>query len=139
MKPNYVATKSAWSCVSFLWILACVLVIPLIVMIFRIIAAKKFRLEFYDDKIIIKTGWLNTKKKQMAFMGVTSVETEQSLWGKLFGYGTVLVDCVGKWDVSNTEYIQKPEKLEEYLQTRIVTAQQSPVQGGGNFHGYVQM
>ncbi len=47
--------------------------------------------------------------------------------------------CVGKWDVSNTEYIQKPEKLEEYLQTRIVTARQSRVQGGGNFHGYVRM
>ena len=120
MNPNYVAKKSAWGCVSFLSIIACVLVIPLFVLIFRILAAKQFRLEFYDDKIIIKSGLLNKKKKQMVFMGVTSVSVEQSLWGRLFGYGNVVVDCVGKWDVSNTSYIKNPEALEEYLQTRIV-------------------
>ncbi len=123
MKPNYVAEKSAWSVVSFLWILSCILVIPAVILVFRIIAVKKFRLEFYDDKIVIKSGWLNTKKKQMAFMGVTSVEVEKSLWGNLFGYGNVIVDCVGKWDINFTSYIKKPEKLEQYLQTRIVTAQ----------------
>ena len=121
MKPNYVAHKSAWSCVSFLWILACVLVIPLIVLIFRIIAVKHYAIEFYDDKIIIKSGWLNTKKKQMVFMGVTSVSVEQSLWGKMFNYGTVVVDCVGKWDVNSTAYICNPNALEAYLQTRIVS------------------
>lgn len=123
MKPNYVAVKSAWGAVSFLWILSCVFVIPLFILIFRIIAIKQFRLEFYDDKIVIKSGLLNTKKKQMAFMGVTGVEVEQSLWGKLFGYGSVVVDCVGKWDVSFTTYIKEPEKLEGYLQSRIVAAQ----------------
>ena len=140
MKPDYVAQKSAWSCVSFLWILSCILIIPLIVLIFRIIAVKKFRLEFYEDKIIIKTGWLNTKKKQMVFMGVTSVSTEQSLWGKIFGYGTVLVDCVGKWDVRTTEYIQKPNELEEYLQTRIVKMQGGVGQGpAAAVNAWVQM
>ena len=93
------------------------------ILIFRVIAIKQFRLEFYDDKIVIKSGLLNTKKKQMAFMGVTGVEVEQSLWGKLFGYGSVIVDCVGKWDVSFTTYIKEPEKLEAYLQSRIVAAQ----------------
>ncbi len=119
MKPNYIAKKSAWSCVSFWWILACVLVIPLIVLIFRIIAVKHYALEFYDDKIIIKSGWLNTKKTQMVFMGVTAVSVEQSLWGKMFHYGNVVVDCVGKWDVNSTTYICNPEALEAYLQTRI--------------------
>ena len=120
MQPNFVAKKSAWACVSFLWILSCVLVIPLIVLIFRIIAVKHFAIEFYNDKIIIKSGWLNTKKKQMVFMGVTSVSTEQSLWGKIFGYGTVKVHCVGPWDVNSTTYIRNPEALESYLQTHIV-------------------
>lgn len=120
MKPNYVAKKSAWSAVSFLWILSCVLIIPIFIIACRIITVKKFSLEFYDDKIVIKSGWLNTKKKQMAFMGVTAVEVEKTLWGNLFGYGTVMVDCVGKWDVNFTTYIKNPEKLERYLQSRIV-------------------
>ena len=122
MNPNYVAKKSAWGGVSFGSILACILIIPIFMLIFRILAAKQFCLEFYDDKIIIKSGLLNKKKQQMVFMGVTSVSVEQSLWGRLFGYGDVVVDCVGKWDVSNTTYIKNPEALEEYLQTRIVQA-----------------
>ena len=80
MKPNYVAQKSAWSAVSFLWILSCVLIIPIFIIACRIITVKKFSLEFYDDKIVIKSGWLNTKKKQMAFMGVTACR-----WRKHFG------------------------------------------------------
>ena len=122
MKPNYVAKKSAWSAVSFLWILSCVLIVPIFIVACRIIAVKKFCIEFYDDKIVIKSGWLNTKKKQMTFMGVTAVSVEKSVWGHLFGYGNVIIDCVGKWDVNFTTYIKNPEKLEEYLQSRIVNA-----------------
>ncbi len=127
MNPNYVAKKSAWSCISFLWILSCILIVPIFIIAFRIITVKKFCLEFYDDKIVIKSGWLNTKKKQMTFMGVTAVEVEKSIWGRICGYGDVLVDCVGNWDVDLTTYIKNPEKLEEYLQTRIV-----PVQAASN-------
>ena len=120
MKPNYVAQKSSWGAVKAWHILLFFLVFPLIVMIFQIIAIRKYRLEFYDDKIIIKSGWLNTKSKVMTFMGVTSTSVEKSVWGSMFHYGTVVVDAVGKWDVSATTYIKNPEALEEYLQTRIV-------------------
>ena len=123
MKPEYVARKSAWEAVSFLWILACFLIIPIIPLVFHIIALKHYEIEFYQDKIVIKSGWLNTKKRQMVFMGVTSTTVEQSLWGQLFNYGNVIVDCVGKWDVNSTTYIKYPQKLEAYLQTRIVKAQ----------------
>ena len=132
MKPNYVAKKSVWGCVSFLSIIACVLVIPLFVLIFRILATKQFRLEFYNDKIIIKSGLLNKKKKQMVFMGVTSVSVEQSLFGRIFGYGDVIVDCVGTWDINSTTYIKNPEALEEYLQTRIVKAPANDNHTAGN-------
>ena len=123
MQPEFVAKKSAWAVVSFLSILSCILIIPAIVMIFRIIIMKHYEIEFYQDKIVIKSGWLNKKKKQMVFLGITSTSVEQSLWGQLFNYGSVKVDCVGKWDVNSTTYIKDPQKLEEYLQTRIVKAQ----------------
>lgn len=119
MNPNYIAKKSAWSVWNFWTVLLCLLVLPIVVQIFRTITVKKYRVEFYDDKIIVKSGWLNTKMRQMVFLGVTSVSTEQSLWGKLFHYGNIIVDCVGKWDVDTT-YIQNPDQLVAYLQTRIV-------------------
>ena len=68
----------------------------------------------------MREGWLNTRTKQMVFMGVTSVSVNQSLWGKLCNYGDVMIDCVGKWDVRLTTYIKNPKELEAYLQQRIV-------------------
>lgn len=123
MKPNYVAKKSAAAVLSFWGVVACLLVIPLFVLIFRIIAIKKYRIEFYDDKIITYKGLINTSKKQTVFMGVASTNIEQTLWGKMFNYGTVTVDCVGKWDIDTT-YIKNPGALEEYLQTKIVQVPQ---------------
>ena len=114
MKPNYVAKKSVCSVLSFWRILACILIIPLFVLVFRIIAVKKYRIEFYDDRIITYSGLINTRKKQCVFMGVTSTSVEQTLFGHVFNYGRVVVDCVGKWDVDTT-YISNPSGLEAYL------------------------
>ena len=124
MEPNYIARKSAISVLSFWRIVSCVLIIPLFVLIYRIIEAKKYRIEFYDNKIITYSGIINTTKKQSVFMGVTSTNVSQSLFGHIFNYGDVNVDCVGKWDIDTTN-IKKPAELENYLQTKIIQAQQS--------------
>lgn len=119
MKPNYIAKKSAFSVITFWRIIACILIIPLFVLIGRIIAVKKYQIEFYDDKIIIHSGLLSKKSKQIVFMGVTGTSVNQSLKGRIFNYGDVSVDCVGKWDV-DTNGIKRPKELESYLQTKIV-------------------
>ena len=128
--PNYVAKKSCWSVITFLGIIACILIIPIFVLIYKIVAAKKYRIEFYDDKIIIYKGIINKQKKQMTFMGITGTTVKKGLKGSIFGYGDVEVDCVGSWDI-DTKGIKNPEKLDEYLQTKIVKA---PAQ-----NQYVQM
>jgi uncharacterized membrane protein YdbT with pleckstrin-like domain len=122
MKPNFVSTKSVFSVISFWKILSCILIIPIFVLIFKIIAVKKYRIEFYDDKVITYSGLFNKSKKQSVFMGVTASSVNQTLWGRLFNYGNVSVDCVGKWDI-DTRYIKNPNELDAYLQTKII---QSP-------------
>ena len=124
MKPNYVATKSIAAVLSFWKILSCIFIIPIFFLIFRIIEIKKYRIEFYDDKIITYSGFINTNKKQSVFMGVTSTSIEQTLFGNIFNYGNVTVDCVGKWDIDTT-YIKKPQELEAYLQTKIIHTPQT--------------
>ncbi len=114
MKPNFVATKSVMAVLSFWSIVSCILIIPFFVLLFRITATKKNRIEFYDDKIITYSGLINTTKKQSVFMGVTATSVNQTLLGKIFNYGHVKVDCVGKWDVDTT-YIKNPNELETYL------------------------
>ena len=120
MKPEYVATKSAWGAVTFLRVVFFWLIIPLIVMICHIVILKNERIEFYQNQIVVKSGVLTKKQRKSTFTGVLNVSIEQSLFGRIFNYGTLSVDVPGRWDV-NTKGISNPQALVDYLETRIVS------------------
>ena len=124
MTPNYVARKSLLSTLSFWRIVSCILIIPIIPLIARFVQAACYRIEFYDDKVITHCGVLNKSKKVTVFMGVASTSINQSLIGRIFNYGDIKIDVVGKWDVDTTG-IKNPAALEEYLQTKIMPTQQT--------------
>ena len=117
MEPNYVAKKSAWEVINFWWIISCILILPILIIALRVITVKKYTLSFYDDKIIVESGWLNKNKRQVVFMGITGISVSQGLWGQICNYGDVQIDAVGKWDVDTTNIID-PKGLEAYLQTK---------------------
>lgn len=122
--PEFIAKKSAWKLINFWSILSCILIIPLFILIIRIIILKKTLIEFYQDKIIVKSGWLSKHERQSVFIGVYSVSVDQSLWGRICNYGDVKVDVPDKWDI-DTEYIAKPNTLKEYLSTKTVQRTQT--------------
>lgn len=117
--PNYVASKTAWDAVTPLRILFFWLIIPLIILIVDIVRNKKDKIEFYDKYVIEKSGILSKKEKRSVFAGVYSVSVEQSVWGRIFNYGNVKVDVVGRWDI-NTYGISHPNELKKYLENYIV-------------------
>ena len=121
MSPNYTAKKSIVSVLSVWLILFFWLIIPLIVQISRILKAKCYSAEFYDNKIVVKSGVLNRSENQSVFAGVYSVSVSRSLFGRIFGYGNVSVDCPGRWDV-NTDGVKDPEGLKKYLEGYITSA-----------------
>ena len=121
MKPNYVAKKSIWSAITFWRVLLFWLIIPLIVMIIGIIAAKKETIEFYDEKVILKKGIIARSEKQTIFSGVLAVSVEQSVLGRMFNYGNVRIDVQGKWDIDTT-MVSNPHGLKEYLENKAVSA-----------------
>lgn len=120
MKPNYVAKKSAASVLSFWLILFFWLIIPSIIQIARILSAKCYSIEFYDNKIVVKSGVLNKQENQSVFAGVYSVSLSQSLMGRMFNYGNIRVDCPGRWDI-DTEGIKNPVALKHHLETYITS------------------
>ena len=120
MKPNYVAKKSVTAVLSFWLIVFFWLVIPLIIQIARILSAKCYSIEFYDNKIVVKSGVLSKQENQSVFGGVYSVSISQSFLGRIFNYGDVRVDCPGKWDVG-TESIKDPAALKKYLENYITS------------------
>ena len=118
MKPNYVATKSGVATLNIWLILTFWLIIPLIILIARVIIAKHYVIEFYNDKMVIKSGVLSKNERQSVFMGVYSVSVSQSIVGRMFNYGNISVDCPGKWDI-DTEGVADPQGLKHYLETKI--------------------
>lgn len=118
MKPNYVAKKSVTSVLSFWLIVFFWLVIPLIIQIARILSAKCYSIEFYDSKIVVKSGVLNKNEGQSVFGGVYSVSVSQSFAGRIFNYGNIKVDCPGRWDIDTTG-IKDPSALKKYLENYI--------------------
>ena len=117
-EAEYVAKKSVWSVITLWRIVSCILIIPIIFLIANIIKNATYRIEFYKDKIVVSYGLISVRRKQTIFMGITGVSVNQSIGGRIFNYGDVLVDVVGRWDVSTTN-IHNPKKLEEYLETRV--------------------
>lgn len=124
--PNYTARKSLVPEITFLRILACFLIFPIFYLIFKIVEAKNYKIEFYDNKIVTYSGVFNKSKRQSAFMGITSISVHQTFFGQIFDYGYVSVDCIGKWDI-DTNNIKDPAGLESYLQSTIIQKKDSTV------------
>ena len=118
MKPDYVAKKSAFLELDIRLLLLFWLIVPLIMQICKIILAKRTVIEFYPDKIVTKKGFFNIRQTESAFEGISSVSIQQTFWGRIFNYGTVMVDGPHKWLISSFG-IAKPRKLIKYLETRM--------------------
>jgi uncharacterized membrane protein YdbT with pleckstrin-like domain len=48
-----------------------------------------------DRRVVLKRGWLNVRTQELATESVEGVQLEQSIWGKLFGFGHILVTGTG--------------------------------------------
>lgn len=126
MQPEYVAKKSILPAFRFWRNILFFLIVPLIMIIYDIIKLKNEVIEFYDGKIVCKKGVFSKSETTTVFMGVYAVNIEQSYFGKIFNYGNVKVDAVGKWDINSTG-IENPKELKAYLENFVKQTAQSTV------------
>lgn len=115
-KPNYVMKRSAWSVIRPWHILLFFLVIPLLIMIWKIINVKDETISFYNNRVVEKSGILAKNEKTTVLTRMLSVSIHQTFWGRIFNYGDIHVDVIGKWDV-NMNGIKKPKKAKKFLET----------------------
>ena len=116
VKPNYVMKKSAWSVVRPWHILLFFLIVPLIIMVYKIINIKDESISFYNNKVVQRSGIFSKHEKTNILTNVLSVSVYQSFWGRLFNYGNITVDVMGQWDV-DMRGIKDPMKAKAYLET----------------------
>jgi hypothetical protein len=48
-----------------------------------------------NRRVVLKRGWFNTSTQELAVESVEGVRLTQSFWGKIFGYGHVIVTGTG--------------------------------------------
>ena len=116
VKPNYVMKKSAWSVVRPWHILLFFLIVPLIIMVYKIINIKDESISFYNNKVVQRSGIISKHEKTNILTHVLSVTIHQSLLGRIFNYGNITVDVMGQWDI-DMRGIKNPRKAKEYLET----------------------
>lgn len=89
----------------------------LLVIICTVIEASKSEIRIYEKSITTRRGIFNVKETRSVMTPVIGVSVEQSFNGKLFNYGNVVIDKIGKgWDIDCT-YIKKPKEFKEFLQS----------------------
>jgi uncharacterized membrane protein YdbT with pleckstrin-like domain len=113
--PSYVVKKSAWSVIRPWHILLFFLIVPLIIMIVKIICIKDDKIYFYRNKVVHKHGIFNKYEKTTILTRVLSVTVKQTFWGRIFNYGTIQIDVIGKWDIDMSG-VKNPRKAKEYIE-----------------------
>ena len=115
VKPNYVIKKSAWSVIKWWHIVFGIFIIPLLIMIWKIINIKDESISFYNNKVVHRSGIFSKHEKTTILTRVLSVTVRQTFWGRIFNYGTIYVDMMGKWDIS-MRGIKNPKGAKAYLE-----------------------
>ena len=126
MEPLYIAKKSKLCSFSLLRILFCWLIIPIILIIIDILKTNVEKVEFFDKKVTERNGLISKNETETTFKGVVSVNVQQSFWGRIFNFGEVYVDLVGKNNL-HLEKIAKPYELKKFLETKIVDDSQTTI------------
>lgn len=117
---NYVITKSALKAFTLWRILFIWTIIPIFIILIHIWILKRDKTYFYDDKIISKSGLVSKHIKETSFVGISTVRIDQSLWGRMFRFGDLYIDIIGKWDIKISG-AKHPEIAREFLSQYIVS------------------
>ncbi len=146
-KPNIVAKKSLlpafkwWRILSFALIIPFVilitspafaewrslalllLVIPFIMLFMIIIDCIKLshqKVEFYNSYVMKKKGVFNKTEEKVIFPKVLGCNVYRSIWGRLFNYGNIKIDAIGRWDVDLIK-VKNPLQIRKYIERHFIS------------------
>jgi len=81
------------------WVLLLVLgifIVGVVMFVGAVIRMTTTEFAVTDKRVILKTGWLTRNTQELAVESIEGVNLEQSIWGRLFGYGSVIVTGTGE-------------------------------------------
>ncbi|EMD22132.1 PH domain-containing protein [Amycolatopsis azurea] len=106
---SYLLPPAAWVIQNILWYAAL-----LIILRFAYVVMEWWveRLVVTDKRFVMTTGVYTTKVLMMPITKVTDLTYERSAWGRMMGYGTMVVESAGQIQALNRiDYLPKPEEF----------------------------
>lgn len=72
-----------------------VVIIGIVMFIAAVIRMKTTQFAVTDRRVILKRGWITRTTEELAVESIEAVHLDQSLWGRLFRYGRLIVTGTG--------------------------------------------
>ena len=94
--------------------LACLL-IALWIFFAKMIPVWTTEIAVTNQRFLLKRGWLRLSTQEIALPNIEGIRVNQGLWGRLFGYGHVLVEGTGVDNV-NTPPIAHPVQFRRAIE-----------------------
>lgn len=104
---SYLLPPSLYVVQNVLWYAALLVVL---IFAFKVIEWWVERLVVTDKRFVLTSGVFTTKVAMMPISKVTDLTYERTAWGRMFGYGTVVVESAGQIQALNRiDFLPKPE------------------------------
>ncbi|MBB4686063.1 PH domain-containing protein [Amycolatopsis jiangsuensis] len=106
---SYLLPPSMWVVQNILWYVALVVVLR-----FAYVVVEWWveRLVVTDKRFVMTTGVFTTKVLMMPISKVTDLTYQRSAWGRMLGYGTMVVESAGQIQALNRiDYLPRPEEF----------------------------
>ncbi|RJQ79583.1 PH domain-containing protein [Amycolatopsis panacis] len=106
---SYLLPPSMWVVQNVLWYVALVVVLR-----FAYVVVEWWveRLVVTDKRFVMTTGVFTTKVLMMPISKVTDLTYQRSAWGRMLGYGTMVVESAGQIQALNRiDYLPRPEEF----------------------------
>ena len=100
-----------------------VALVPVVFVVVDVIILRSRYVEFYDSFVVKKSGVFNKTDEKCMFPKILSCNVHRSFWGRIFNYGNIQIDAIGKWDVDLT-YIKRPLYVRKYLENHFISAKE---------------
>lgn len=104
-----------------------VLVIGILYFIAECIRILNTEIALTDRRLILKTGFFNTHTSELELASVETVQVDQSIWGRRFGFGRLTVHGTGEaaW---MSPMIAAPLAFRRALETAMAAPQRRPAE-----------
>ena len=88
-----------------------------------IVRNRAYSVEFYDTFVIIKDGVVRKTEDKQMFPKILSCHTALSVKGRIFKYGNIYVNAIGKWDIDLND-IKDPRRVRRYLENHFISGKE---------------